>query len=52
MNNTSVIRENCMNICNFRTLDRFRRSWRAAVVPLWDLVLADLLLQGDFVGQF
>ena len=38
-----------MNICNFRTLDRFRRSWRAAVVPLWDLVPADLLLQGDCV---
>ena len=39
-----------MNICNFRTLDRFRRSWRAAVVPMWDLVPADLLLQGDCVG--
>ena len=39
-----------MNICNFRTLDHFRRSWRAAVVPLWDLVPADLLLQGDCVG--
>ena len=23
-----------MNICNFRTLDCFRHSWRAAVVPL------------------
>ena len=39
-----------MNICNFQTLDRFRRSWQAAVVPLWDLVPADLLLQGDCVG--
>jgi len=38
------------NICDFRTLDRFRRSWQAAVVPLWDSVPADLLLQGDCVG--
>ena len=39
-----------INICNFRTLDHFRRSWQATVVPLWDSVPADLLLQGDCVG--
>ena len=35
---------------NFRTLDRFRRSWQVAVVTLWDSIPAELLLQGDCVG--
>ena len=39
-----------INICNFRTLDRFHCSWQATIVPLWDSVLADLLLQGNCVG--
>ena len=28
--------------CNFRTLDRFRRSWLVTVVALWDSIPAEL----------
>ena len=32
------------NPCNFRTLDRFRQSWQAAIVILWDSIPASILL--------
>ena len=38
------------NPCNFRTLDRFHRSWQAAVVNLWDSIPADILLRGESDG--
>ena len=31
--------------CNFRTLDRFRHSWQAAIIDLWDSIPPDILLQ-------
>jgi len=38
------------NPCNFRTLDRFRRSWQATVIDLWDSIPPDILLQGHTSG--
>ena len=38
------------NPCNFRTLDRFHRSWQAMATSLWDLIPASILLQGDCKG--
>ena len=38
------------NPCNFRTLDRFRRSWQAAIVTLWDSIPASILIQGKSQG--
>ena len=38
------------NPCNFRTLDRFRRSWQAMIVILWDSISAHLLLLGHNKG--
>ena len=36
--------------CNFRTLDRFRRSWQISAVHLWNALPADILLSGDTDG--
>ena len=33
--------------CNFRTLNRFRRSWEVSAVYLWNSLPADILLSGD-----
>ena len=38
------------NPINYRTLDRFRRSWQITVVDLWNLIPADLLLEGEKEG--
>jgi len=38
------------NPLNFRTLDRFRRSWQITVVDLWNSIPADLLLKGEKEG--
>ena len=39
------------NPCNFHTLDRFRRSWQATIVILWDSIPAHLLLLGHSKGR-
>ena len=39
-----------INLCNFRTLDRFRHSWQASAVNLWNTLPADILLGGDNYG--
>ena len=36
--------------CNFKTLDRFRRSWQVAAVQLWNSLPPDLLLTGATCG--
>ena len=36
--------------CNFKTLDRFRRSWQVAAVQLWNSLPPDLLLTGATYG--
>ena len=38
------------NPCTFHTLDRFRRSWQAAVVDLWDSIPPNILLEGHTNG--
>ena len=38
------------NPCDFRTLDRFLRSWQVTAVTLWDQLPADLLLRGERDG--
>ena len=38
------------NPCDFRTLDRFHRSWQAAIVTLWDSIPASILIQGKSQG--
>ena len=35
-----------VNPCNFKTLDKFRRSWLVSAVNLWNDLPADVLLQG------
>ena len=39
-----------VNPCNFRTLDRFKRSWLATAVDIWNGLPADLILQGEACG--
>ena len=39
-----------VNACNFRTLDRFKRSWLATVADIWNELPADLILQGEASG--
>ena len=40
-----------VNPCNFRTLDRFKRSWLATAAYVWNgLLPADLILQGEVSG--
>ena len=34
-----------VNPCNFRTLDRFKHSWLATAVDIWNGLPADLILQ-------
>ena len=36
--------------CNFKTLDRFRRSWQVLAVQLWNSLPPDLLLTGATCG--
>ena len=36
--------------CNFRSLDRFRRSWQVSAVYFWNSLPADILLSGDNYG--
>ena len=38
------------NPCNFHTLDRFRCSWQAAVVDLWDSFPPNILLESHTNG--
>ena len=38
------------NSCDFRTLDRFLRSWQVTAVTLWDQLPTDLLLRGKWDG--
>ena len=33
-----------VNPCNFRTLDRFKRSWLATAAGIWNGLPADLIL--------
>ena len=39
-----------VNPCNFRTLDRFKRSWLATAADIWNGLPADLILQGEACG--
>ena len=39
-----------VNLCNFRTLDRFKRSWLATAAYIWNGLPADLILQGEACG--
>ena len=39
-----------VNPCNFKTLDKFRRSWLVSAVNLWNDLPADVLLQGETLG--
>ena len=39
-----------VNPCNFRTLDRFRRSWLTSAVTIWNDLPADVILQGETLG--
>ena len=39
-----------INPCNFRTLDRFKRSWLATAADIWNELPADLILQGEACG--
>ena len=39
-----------VNPCNFRTLYRFKRSWLATAVDIWNGLPADLILQGEACG--
>ena len=39
-----------VNPCNFRTLDRFKRSWLAAAADIWNGLPADVILQGEASG--
>ena len=36
--------------CDFKTLDRFRRSWQVVAVQLWNSLPPDLLLTGATCG--
>ena len=36
-----------VNPCNFRTLDRFKRSWLATATDIWNGLPADIVLQGE-----
>ena len=39
-----------VNPCNFRTLDRFKRSWLATAADIWNGLPADMILQGGASG--
>ena len=39
-----------VNLCNFRTLDRFKHSWLAAAAGIWNGLPADVILQGEAFG--
>ena len=39
-----------VNPCNFKTLDKFRRSWLVSAVNLWNDLPADVILQGETLG--
>ena len=39
-----------INPCNFKTLDRFRRSWLTLAVTTWNDLPADVILQGETLG--
>ena len=36
-----------VNPCNFRTLDRFKRSWLVTATDIWNGLPADIVLQGE-----
>ena len=38
------------NPYNFRTLDRFKRSWLATAADIWNGLPAHLILQGEACG--
>ena len=39
-----------VNPCNFRALDRFRRSWLTSAVTIWNDLPADVILRGETLG--
>ena len=39
-----------VNPCNFRTLDRFKRSWLVTAADIWNGLPADVILQGEASG--
>ena len=39
-----------VNPCNFRTLDRFKRSWLATATDIWNGLPAEMILQGEASG--
>ena len=39
-----------VNPCNFRTLDRFKRSWLATAADIWNGLPADLILKKEACG--
>ena len=39
-----------VNLCNFKTLDRFKRSWLATATDIWNGLPADMILRGEVSG--
>ena len=39
-----------VNLCNFKTLDGFKRSWLATATNIWNGLPADMILQGEVSG--
>ena len=39
-----------VNPCNFKTLDRFKRSWLATATDIWNGLPAGMILQGKISG--
>jgi len=39
-----------VNLCNFKTLDRFKRSWLATATDIWNGLPADIILWGEVSG--
>jgi len=39
-----------VNLCNFKTLDRFKRSWLATAADIWNGLPADMILLGEVSG--
>ena len=39
-----------INSCDFKTLDRFKRSWLATAPASWNRLPAEMLLRGEIYG--
>jgi len=39
-----------VNLCNFKTLDRFKHSWLATATDNWNGLPADMILRGEVSG--